>query len=591
MPSDPRQYSIRAMVLDDVLLAQLTPARLARVMQPKVAGALALHRASRNLPLDHFVMFSSLAALIGSSGQANYVGANSFLVGLAQHRHAQGLPALAVDWGRISGAGHVALNDELGERLERAGLLGMPATAAVDALLRLMATESAHAALMNVDWETWRRSQPGEVPNRLANLVATDDAAQGVATASLRERLMNAREDNRGEIAIAALREQVGAVLRLPPDEIDPEAALTDMGLDSLMAIDLVMRLESALDISIPTSRVSTGLSLHDLAAMVLGLLSGAEVSAPPQAAPDGNAEPDHAAPASCLVTLRQGEGHVPLILVHPTGGDLKLYDPLVASMPPGGAILGLRSRTVAAGLEEYASAEHMVSAYADLLCTRLPEGPLALAGFSMGGFMALALTAELESRGRLVILTCMIDANPKWIDPALDPADRLGLLMGEFITAIGAQGALQWHDGPPDRSAVDGLIRATAPLPEPERVQAFLDWLPSVGRTDPRIAPEQVRRIVALYLRHIGLFEGATFAPLRAKIRIFTSVSDADDSAVWASLVKTDAKSTAQTAPKRQVFGSDHLGILKPPVVRAIANALNTAISENLLELGKLRV
>lgn len=576
-----------AMVLDDVLLAQLTPARLARVMEPKVAGALALHRASRDLTLDHFVLFSSLAALIGSSGQANYVAANSFLVGLAQHRHAQGLPALAVDWGRISGAGHVALNDELGERLERAGLLGIPATAAVDALLRLMTTNSAHAALMNVDWETWRRSQPGEVPNRLANLVAVDDAAEGVATASLRDRLMSAREDSRGEIAISALRELVGAVLRLPPDEIDPEAALTDLGLDSLMAIDLVMRLEAALDISIPTSRVSTGLNLQDLAAMVLGLLSGAEVSTPTQAAPDGHPASDRAAPASCLVTLREGKGHVPLILVHPTGGDLKIYDPLVHAMPPGGAIFGLRSRAVAAGLEEYENAKQLARAYADLICTHLPEGPMALAGFSMGGFLALALTAELESRGREVLLTCAIDANPKWIDPKLDPADRLGPLMGEFITSIGAQGALHWHDGPPDRTAISGLIRKTTPLPEADRVQAFLDWLPSVGRTDPRIAPDQVRRIVALNLRHIGLFEGATFAPLSAPIWVFTSMSDAEASGFWPSLVKAGSKGEALVKPVRQVFDSDHLGILKPPVVSEIATALDDVIRANPLEPG----
>src|SRR5208337_2139909 len=90
-----------AMVLDDGYLQQLTPRQFERVMAPKVLGAWNLHLASKDLSLDYFVMFSSISALIGARGQANYVAANCFLDALAHYRRSLGLPALTVNWGAL----------------------------------------------------------------------------------------------------------------------------------------------------------------------------------------------------------------------------------------------------------------------------------------------------------------------------------------------------------------------------------------------------------------------------------------------------------------------------------------------------------
>jgi NAD(P)-dependent dehydrogenase (short-subunit alcohol dehydrogenase family) len=129
-----------AMVLDDGLIAQLDRARLAKVMAPKVLGAWHLPQRSLALDLDFFVLFSSMSELVGNAGQANYVAANSFLVALANHRRALGLPALAVDWGRISDAGYVDRNLDTAQRLERIGILGVPAGRATETLGRLIRT-------------------------------------------------------------------------------------------------------------------------------------------------------------------------------------------------------------------------------------------------------------------------------------------------------------------------------------------------------------------------------------------------------------------------------------------------------------------
>src|SRR5438105_10112462 len=96
------------MVLDDAPIQELTRDRFERVLAPKVAGAWNLHEQTRNDPIDYFVLYSSVSAVVGNPGQANYVAANTYLDLLAHHRRSQGLPALAVDWGVVRDVGVVA---------------------------------------------------------------------------------------------------------------------------------------------------------------------------------------------------------------------------------------------------------------------------------------------------------------------------------------------------------------------------------------------------------------------------------------------------------------------------------------------------
>ena len=92
-------------VLDDGALLQQDWARFERVLSPKLEGAWHLHRLTANMPLDHFVLFSSVASVFGAEGQANHAAANAFLDAITQYRHAHGLPALSVNWGPWSETG------------------------------------------------------------------------------------------------------------------------------------------------------------------------------------------------------------------------------------------------------------------------------------------------------------------------------------------------------------------------------------------------------------------------------------------------------------------------------------------------------
>ena len=140
-----------AMVLDDKAVLQQSLASLQRVMGPKHIGAWNLHETTIDLPLDFFVMFGSMAALVGSPGQANYVAANATLDALAHYRRRLGLPAIAIDWGRLGEVGYVATHDAVGG-LDLLGIRAMPPPRqALDALERVMLENLVQVAVVDAD--------------------------------------------------------------------------------------------------------------------------------------------------------------------------------------------------------------------------------------------------------------------------------------------------------------------------------------------------------------------------------------------------------------------------------------------------------
>ena len=163
-------------VIDDGFVAQLDKSRLRRVLEPKLAGAWNLHRATLGRQLGLFLLFSSLSAITGPPGQGNYAAANAFLDALARHRRGKGLTALCVDWGAISDAGYLARTPEVARYLEDHGVTPMPAESALGRLDRLLRQEVAAIVVADVDWrrigkvrtrretiESRVRSQPHEL--------------------------------------------------------------------------------------------------------------------------------------------------------------------------------------------------------------------------------------------------------------------------------------------------------------------------------------------------------------------------------------------------------------------------------------------
>jgi myxalamid-type polyketide synthase MxaE and MxaD len=244
-------------VVDGRLLADLDRDALNAVLRPKVVGTWNLHELTRDLPLDFFIMFSSIAALLPSAGQASYAAANAFLDALAHDRRRSKRPALSINWGPWAEIGMAAAIDE-GSRLAARGIEPLRPRDALAAFGRAFASAGPQAVVMALDAR--RCGIDGHpVPALLANIVAAHREDAGANTqehaAALRDLLAAADSfEERRSILETLLQEQVGAVLKRPASRIELTRPLRGMGLESLMALELRNRLEAATQTRLPAT-------------------------------------------------------------------------------------------------------------------------------------------------------------------------------------------------------------------------------------------------------------------------------------------------------------------------------------------------
>ncbi|MER6413591.1 SDR family NAD(P)-dependent oxidoreductase [Streptomyces humidus] len=249
-------------VVDDGVLAALTPQRMATVLRPKADAALNLHELTRDLDLAAWVLFSSAAGVLGNPGQANYAAANSFLDGLARARRAEGLPAVSLAWGLWSHASGMtgALAEADLRRTARDGVLGLTAgegLALLDAALNL--GEPALAPI-RLDLGVLRdRAASGPLPPMLRALVrAPRRAAAGPAHGrSLAERLAGLPAQEKAALVLDVVLKEAATVLgHLDASLVVPDRAFKEAGFDSLTAVELRNRLGRAAGLRLPTTAV-----------------------------------------------------------------------------------------------------------------------------------------------------------------------------------------------------------------------------------------------------------------------------------------------------------------------------------------------
>ena len=289
-----------AMVLQDEPLSKVTRASLEKVLSPKVAGAWNLHRATRDVPLDWFAMYSSVATIFGSAAQASYVAANRFLDALAWHRRAEGLPAIAVNWGPLAEIGIVADNASLARYLESVGLDLLPPDEVFRFLKFLLRRDTTTAGVVRVDWAKFRESSPtAQKSHRLAGVGERRAAAEGGASGSdALQGLLACPAEDRPGFLIAHLRRGLAAVLRADETTLDPAAPLTTFGVDSLMAFEFKLRIDRDFKTNVPIDKLSAGTTLTELAMLLVKQLSeGSEspeevIVAAPTPTPILHAEP-----------------------------------------------------------------------------------------------------------------------------------------------------------------------------------------------------------------------------------------------------------------------------------------------------------
>ena len=258
------------------------PASYEAVLGPKLAGGWLLHEFTAGLPLDFFVLFSSVSAVWGARKVLAYAAANQALDALAHLRASAGLPALSVAWGPWGGGG-MAAGSGSSRSLGLMGLKPMPPAEGLDALGRLMSDESAspQSTVAAVDWPTFAPLHGGGAATRFLNDLAAAARPKGSGRTSTNGRHKMGREG-----LVRFFREHVGAVLRIDPEKIEADVPLNALGLDSLTAMELRAAVEAGLDAALPMTTLLDGPTISRLADEMLALTP--QPGANPGPAPSG---------------------------------------------------------------------------------------------------------------------------------------------------------------------------------------------------------------------------------------------------------------------------------------------------------------
>ncbi|MFI6704889.1 SDR family NAD(P)-dependent oxidoreductase [Nonomuraea sp. NPDC050478] len=257
-----------AMHLDDAALADLSDDRIRAVLRPKVAGALVLDELTADLPLEAFVLYSSLTT-IGNIGQSPYVSANLFLEALARRRRARGLPALAVCLGALAGTGVLAHGTQA-EALKRFGIDSVDPAVALAAVDAMLADGADVAVVGRCDWARLRQTLPG-LRRPWLSAVLPPGADQAPDTGDLLSELAAMTGDEAHEHVVEQITALLSAVLLVPAADIAPDRRLDEYGLDSLMATQLLLSMRHAFGVDIPPMELIRGAgTVTDIARTVL---------------------------------------------------------------------------------------------------------------------------------------------------------------------------------------------------------------------------------------------------------------------------------------------------------------------------------
>jgi acyl transferase domain-containing protein/nucleoside-diphosphate-sugar epimerase/acyl carrier protein len=537
-------------VLDDCVIASLTPQRLEQVLRPKVDGALHLHELTQDLDLAAFVLFSSSAGTLGGPAQANYAAANVFLDALAAYRRGGGLPATSMAWGVWVGTGGMAADlDETDQaRLRHHGIVGLSAEHGLQLFDAAYSLDRAVVMPIQLDIAALRAQvrSVGIVPPLLRGLIRlpSHSGESRVSRGSLTRRLASATPADRRDVALEMVRSEIAAVLgHGSAAEIDAERPFNELGFDSLTAVELRNRLGAASAVQLPATVVfdnPTPAALTDFLMSELlpriadpagdgQILTGqgdettaAASAASPNEAPTSEALVSSAERSSTLSSmlkeaLKQGtvsefmgmlmelSKFRPAFDVPSTAGEERKLVRL-ARLSEGSAPTGLicvPSLIASSGSHQYIrfaktlagnrnlsavsvpgfQAEHLpatldaaVEALLQAVQSRAEDAPIALVGYSSGGWLAYALASRMEHEGQSPAALVLIDTYPATdekfagvmrsvLSEALDN-DVYGFMGDERLTAMAAYMRLLGGWEPRQIAIPTLLVSASEPMP-----------------------------------------------------------------------------------------------------------------------------
>jgi acyl transferase domain-containing protein/thioesterase domain-containing protein/acyl carrier protein len=505
-------------VLADGILADMTLEQLDRAMLPKVEGTWNLHTATEGAELDFFVMFSSVASILGSPGQGNYAAGNAMLDALAHARRAAGLPAMAINWGPWADAG-MAAEAGRSDAVKSRGIHLIPPDAGLELLGKLLRTNVPQVAVMDAQWGDMVKLLGSRRPALLADVATEAQGASGIDSGSrvdhaFRKELTAADGEARLALVRGYIQQELARIMGVATETLETDRQLSTFGLDSLLALELKNNLESRLDFTLPMAKLMEGPTIASLAEATVGLLFE-QVNAPA-----GELEADGESPIakasspdntwSPLVALQTGGARPPLVLLPALGGDARYYSELVDQLGADQPAYAFRPRGIDQDLPPHQTMEEMVIDYAAALRELQPTGPYYLAGWSTGGIYAFALAQALESLGDEVGCVALFGAPLPAICDDVDFEDEARFLCDLVNFA-------NCFTGTKARVDYDELLA----LPAAERFQAALAEAKRQG-TVPEATPEAyIRRIVNVGAANVRAIQSCELRPLAAPVHL----------------------------------------------------------------------
>lgn len=263
-------------VLDGGMLHQLEWSRFAPVMAPKMMGAWNLHMLTKNMHLDHFVLFSSIASLMGYPGQGGYAAANHFMDTLAEVRQGEGLPALSINWGPWSGFGMTAaLKAADMERLKKGGITPLTFDQGFNFLEKLLGSGNSLVGVLDVNWHDYVRNYLNDIASPLLSLLVSKTANKSEQPKSgsvvIIDQLNNAKPEEKNLLVSEYIMNHVAEVMWLDKNSpVNPDTPLIEMGLDSLMVIELRNRFRNGFGVDLSLTEFLKKPTIRNLSDIVL---------------------------------------------------------------------------------------------------------------------------------------------------------------------------------------------------------------------------------------------------------------------------------------------------------------------------------
>ena len=568
-------------VLDDGMLIHQTPEKFNKVMLPKIAGSWHLHKLTQSKSLDFFIVFSSAASILGLPGQSNYIAANSFMDALVHYRRFLGLPALSVNWGAWEELGLTSnLDSRHQSRIAKQGIEMIPPQQGFFALEQIMNKNITQIAVLPMDWKKWLH-QFNKTPlfyEYLMSDISHNIKPNSISDQSKKINLLNqlkslSSANQQYEILMTYIHDRIIKLLGLNSSiKIDPNQNLFDLGLDSLMAIELRNDLRAALECNLRANLLFDHASLSLLVSYLIESFSLKK----------GNQQLNSAFPAKTseitheLIAIQPDGDKTPFFCIPGiTGLAINFYQ-LSRYLGMDQPFFALQSPGIEEGASPCTSMESLVEKNIAIIKNIQPNGPYLLGGHSFGGKVAFEIAKLLEKMGDEVSFVGIFD-----VKPSLSNEEKHKILNWDHIRYMIELGHLfQYSIG----KTFDLSSNELHDLQLNEQLNILRIKLESIGLG---FTDMELNRIIEVFKANMHLYaQYMTDSCVSIPVVLFRSkeIQEMKDFISYDELASTDPTlgwgALSSSVIVHEVPG-DHFTMLTEPNVRTLAQKLNICLNQ----------